>query len=78
MGIDEDMGVDVDQARRHQPALGADRAARLRCRQRWRHRNDLSAGNADIHQAVQPGGGVENFAAAEQKIVFHRRPLPGR
>ncbi len=72
--VDEDVGVDVDQARRHQPALGADRAPRLRGRQRRRHRDDLAAGDADIHDAAQPGRRIEHLAPGQQKIVFHRRP----
>src|SRR6202023_4040816 len=68
------MGMDVDQPRRHQPALGADRAARVRGRQRRRDRADLASGDADVHQAAQPAGWIEHVAASKQKVVFHRPP----
>ena len=76
MRVDKDMSVDVDEPRRHQPALGADRTARLSSRQRRRYRDNLAAGDADIHHPAQPRGGIQHLAAGQQKIVFHRRPFP--
>jgi hypothetical protein len=63
MRVDEHVGVDVDQPRRHQPAFGVDRAARLRGRQRRPHRDNLAAGDADIHDAPQPRGGIDHLTA---------------
>jgi hypothetical protein len=66
------MGMDVDQPRRHQPALDADCAACVRSRQRRRDGADLASGDADVHQAAQPAGRIEHVAASKQKVVFHR------
>jgi hypothetical protein len=68
------MGMNVDQPRRYQPTLGADRAARVRGRQRRRDRADLTSGDADVHQAAQPAARIEHVAASKQKVVFHRPP----
>jgi hypothetical protein len=77
-GVDENMGVDVDQPRHQQPALGADRTARVRGRQRRRDSDNLTAGDADIHQAAQPAGWIEHLTAGKQKVVFHWRSFPSQ
>ena len=35
-------------------------------------RDDLAAGDADIHDAAQPGGRIDHLAAGQQKVVLHQ------
>src|SRR4051812_4354824 len=75
VGVNENMGVDVDQAGGNIKSPGADRAPRLRLRQRRPDLDDLAAGNADILLADDAGSGIEHVAVLDQKVVFHRNVL---
>ena len=69
MRIDENMGMHIHQSRRDKSAFDADRSPRLVDRQGWCNRDDLAAGDADIHHAAESGGRVEHVAAGQQQVV---------
>ena len=38
-------------------------------------RDDLAAGDADIHDAAQAGAWIDHLTAGQQQVVFHRFPI---
>jgi hypothetical protein len=63
--VDENMSMDVDQPRRHQPAFDGHGAACFRGRQRGPDRDDLATGDPDVYDSSEPRGGIEHFAAGK-------------
>jgi hypothetical protein len=62
------MAVQVDEARRHQPAGGVDRAQRPRRRDVRFDRLDHAVADADVAAAAQPLAGVEHVAVLDDEV----------
>jgi hypothetical protein len=74
--VDENMGMHIHQTRRDEPSFGADRSPRFVARQGWRDRDDLAAGNGDIHHAAKAGGGIQHVAAVSSRSYFIASSVP--
>src|SRR6266849_2556679 len=70
-----DVGMDINQARRHKPIGAADfeDTRRLRSTQVWLNRGDGTPGNANVHAPVEPLPWVQYVAAFDQQVIRHDR-----